>query len=94
MRTIHRTNLVIALLLAAAFIVPRFMPRGEGFAPAVGAVLAFLAILFAATLVGVWLAVWTFQHRATLPPAGHWLGYGPAALGVLGLAWLVLFLRY
>lgn len=94
MRTIHRTNLVIALLLAAAFVVPRFMPRGEGFAPAVGAVLVFLAILFAATLVGVWLAAWTFRDRATLPPAGRWLGYGPAVLGVVGLGWLVVFLRY
>lgn len=94
MKTIYTTNAILALIVAAAVFLPRFTTRGEGLAAAAGAVLVFLALLLVATIVAIWLAVWTWRRRDTLPTAGLWLGLAPAALGVTGFTTLLLYLRY
>jgi hypothetical protein len=87
-------NLVFVGLLVAAFIVPRFAPRGEGFAPAAEATLIFLSILLLAVAVAAWQAARTLQHHARLSSRDRWLGYLPALIGVTGFIGLIAWLRF
>ena len=94
MRTTVVLNLLFAGLVVAAFIVPRFVPRGEGFAAAAEATVAFLGILLLATVVALAQAVRTARAHAHLSPRDRWLGYLPAAIGVTGVVGLILWLRF
>jgi hypothetical protein len=85
---------VLVVVAIAAIVAPRFASGGEGFAAAAGAVLVFLALLLTATIVAIWLAIWTWRRRGTLPAAGLCLGIAPAVLGTASFTALILFLRY
>jgi hypothetical protein len=93
-RRTYRLNAVFLALIAAAFVAPRFVPRGEGFASGAMATLTFLAILLLAVLVAVGQAIWTVRARARLSRRERWLGCVPALLGVAGFAALIAWLRF
>jgi cell shape-determining protein MreD len=87
-------NLVFLAMIAAAFIVPRLVPRNEGFASAATASLVFLGLLGLATALAAGQALWTARAHGRLRPAERWLGYLPAALSVTALVALVAWLRF
>lgn len=82
------------ILLLAAFVVPRFVPAGEGFAAAATASLVFLAMLLFTTLATLYLLVRTLRAFAQLSPAARVCGIAPAAIMLVGMAGLLLFLGY
>lgn len=94
MRTVARWNIAFAAAVALAFVLPRFGPRGEGFAAGATATLVFLALLLVAAMIGVAAAVWTLRQGMKLSAAERLFGYAPAVIGVLGLVTLVLWLRF
>jgi hypothetical protein len=94
MRRTYVLNAAFLALVALAFVVPRFVPRGEGFASGTAAVLVFLAILLSALLLAVGQAFWTVRARARLSRPERWLGYVPALISIAGLAGLVAWLRF
>jgi hypothetical protein len=93
MRRTHVRNAAFLALVAAAFLVPRFV-RGEGFSGGAQAVLVFLGILALAVAVAAWQAIDTWSRRRTLPRHAIWLGLAPLILGAGGLIGLIVFLRF
>jgi hypothetical protein len=91
--TIYRLAAGCALLLALAFVLPRFVETGEGLAGATGAVLVFLAILVVACIVSVFLMVRTLRAYSDLPVTARIAGILPGVLLVTGLVMLVSWLR-
>jgi hypothetical protein len=80
---------------ALAFVVPRFVPTGEGgLASAATAVLVFLGVLLVALALAVHLLVVTIRAYRDLPLLTRVAGIGPGVVLVLALALLVGFLRY
>lgn len=94
MRTTYVLNSFFLAICVAALILPRFVPRGDGFAPSASAVLVLLATLFAAVVVAVAQAIYTWRRRQTLARHEHWLGYAPLVVGASGFVGLILFLRF
>jgi hypothetical protein len=83
------------VLAAAALVVPRFVPNQEGgFASAASAILAFLAILFVAALLSLYLLAITLKARQDLAPLAKAAGIAPAVLLVGALVFLIAFLQY
>ncbi len=64
---IYRLAAACVLLLALAFVLPRFVDTGEGLAGATGAVMVFLAILVVACIFSVFLLLRTLRAYSALP---------------------------
>ena len=94
-RRIYRLSAMCGLLTALALVVPRFVPNQEGgFASAATAILVLLAMLFATTLVSLYLLVTTIQAYREISLFPRLAGIGPAAVLVTALALLVGLLGY
>jgi hypothetical protein len=94
LRATYALNLAFAAILIAALILPRLVPRGEGFAASGSAVLVLLATLMAAVVLAMAQAGYTWRRRHALSRHEKWLGYAPLVLGTSGLIGLILFLRF
>jgi hypothetical protein len=92
-KTIYRLSGICGLLLAAAFVAPRFAPGEDGFAAAAGAALLFGGILLAAAGLATYLFAKTLRASKTLSTAGRICGVAPAVIVVAGLLVLWSFLR-
>ncbi|MGB5210077.1 MAG: hypothetical protein WBN31_14605 [Gammaproteobacteria bacterium] len=92
--SIYRLAVVCALLVALAFVLPRFLPAGEGMAGAAVAVLAFLAILVVAGIVSVFLMFRTLRCYSDLPTAARIAGILPGVVLVISLISLIGWLRF
>ena len=93
-KPIYRLAGLCAILLLAAFVVPRFVPPDEGFAAAATASLVFLAMLLFTTLVALYLLARTFHVFSALSVTARMCGIAPAIIMLAGLAGLLLFLGY
>lgn len=93
MRPTYTFNLLFLAICVAALILPRLVPRGDGFAPSAVAALVLLVTLLSAVIVAAAQAVYTWRRRAMLARHEHWLGYAPLVLGASGFLGLLLFLR-
>ena len=84
------------VLTALAFVIPRLGgPGGEGgLAAAATAVLVFLASLAVAAVLSLYLLVTTLQARSQIGFGARVAGITPGVILVLGLVWLVFFLRF
>jgi threonine/homoserine/homoserine lactone efflux protein len=90
---IYRLAAACVLLLALAFVLPRFVDTGQGLAGATGAVMVFLAILVVACIFSVFLLLRTLRAYSALPTAARIAGILPGVLLVTGLIVLVSWLR-
>jgi hypothetical protein len=91
-RTIYRGCALCVLLTLMAFVLPRFLPVGEGFAAGAGAALVFFMGLLLATLCALVLLVITVRRHAALSQYARLCGYAPALVlcsGLLGLLWFL-----
>lgn len=80
-KAIPPLSLVSSLLIALAFIVPRFItPPGDGFAPAAATALFFLSLLSGALLLAVILVVITLMRYRELPVGHRIAGFIPLVL--------------
>ena len=92
---IYRLFGVCALLVVTSFIAPRFVPNTEGgFASGASAVLVLLLLLFVAFLVSLFLLAVTIRSFAQLSTKARVVGLVPSIVLVVGLAGLMIFLRY
>jgi hypothetical protein len=93
-KRIYRLLLLCVSLTALAYVVPRFVPDGGGFASAATAILVLLAMLAAAGLVSLYLLFVTirvYREIAWLPRVA---GIAPSVLLAIALALLGGLLRY
>lgn len=92
---IFRLAGLAALVTLAALIVPRFLPSGEGgLAAAATAVLVFLALLLAATIIAAMALVVSIRAYASLSWQARAAGIAPAVLLGVALLVIVVLLRY
>ncbi len=92
---IFRLAGLAALVTLAALIVPRFLPSGEGgLAAAATAVLVFLALLLAATIIAAMALVVAVRAYASLSWPARAAGIAPAVLLGVALLVIVVLLRY
>lgn len=94
-KRIYRLSALCGGLTALALVIPRFVPSQEGgFASAATAILVFLAMLFATTLVSLYLRVLTIRVYRDISFLPRLAGLGPGVVLVTALALLLGFLRY
>lgn len=92
---IYRLFTACALLVAASFIVPRFVSNPEGgFAAGASAVLVFLAMLAASLFLALYLAALTTGNRDSISKSARIAGIGPAVVLALTLLGLGVYLRF
>jgi len=84
-KVIFRLSGLCALLLAAAFVMPRFVPGEDGFAAATSAALVFGGVLLAAAGLATYLFARTLRASKALSTAARICGVAPAVVIVAGL---------
>jgi hypothetical protein len=92
-RSIYRLSGICGLLIAAAFVAPRFAPGEDGFAAAAGAALLFGGVLLAAAGLATYLFGKTLRASKTLSTPARICGIAPAVVIVTCLLVLWSLLR-
>jgi hypothetical protein len=83
------------LLAALAFVVPRFVTNPEGgFAAGASAVMTLLVMLFATSILSLYLLAITLQAYKELSMGPRVAGILPSCILAMALIFLILFLRY
>jgi hypothetical protein len=94
-KRIYRLTAVCVFLAAMSFVVPRFVTNPEGgFAAGAGAVMTLLAMLFATSLLSLYLLAITLQAYKELSMGPRIAGILPSFILAAALVFLVLFLGY
>ncbi|MGB8435245.1 MAG: hypothetical protein WCE38_13375 [Burkholderiales bacterium] len=94
-RRIYRLAAVCVFLAAMSFVVPRFVTNPEGgFAAGASAVLTLLAMLFATSMLSLYLLAITLQAYKELSMGPRIAGILPSCILAMALIFLILFLRY
>jgi hypothetical protein len=94
-KKIYRLAALCGVLTVLAVVVPRFVPsRGGGFEAIAIAVLAFVGMLFVATLVALYLLVITVNAYRDLSLFPRLAGIGPGVVLVTALVLLIAFLMF
>lgn len=92
---IYRLAGMCGILIAASFIVPRFISNPEGgFASGASAILALLVMLAVALLFSLYLFTVTLKQYGNLSTPAKLVGLGPCLLLAVVLFGLMGFLRY
>ena len=92
---IYRLSMVCGLVVAASFIVPRFVTNPEGgFAAGANAVMTLLAMLAAASVFSLYLLAVTVRSYREISFGARAAGIAPSVILALALLWLALLLVY
>ena len=94
-RRIYRLATACVFLAALSFVVPRFVTNPEGgFAAGASAVMTLLIMLFATSILSLYLLAITLQAYKELSLGPRVAGIVPSCILAMALIFLILFLRF